>query len=270
MKNNLLYAGILLLLVFFIAGCTGKENAKEGVSEKIVPETSAVLFSESQDTGQATIQLPEPRYDGETSVEQAMKNRRSVRKFTKEALDITDVSQLLWAAQGITSEDGKRTAPSAQRLYPLEVYVIALNVNGLAPGTYHYIPQGHLLETIKSGNMSAEDFTTAPAAFVIAANLEKKPGARPAAANNTPPGNNMPPGNGSAPNGGPKETTSDTIKTWYYAEIGHAAQNMYLQSESLDLGMVTTGGFDADKLDSELEFPANVTPFYLIPAGHTG
>lgn len=284
MRNNLLFTGLLILAVFFIAGCASNQNANEDAEKDIIPGTTAAALSESQELAPGIIKLPEPRYDGETSVEKAMKNRRSVRQFTSGSIDLKDVSQLLWAAQGITSEDGKRTAPSAQKLYPLEVYLIVLNVNGLAGGTYHYVPKGHLLETIQLGDMSSNGFTTAPAAFVIAANLEKRPGPRPAMGNGTgpinvipmeaPPGNNasganMPPMNGSAPKGGGNEPSAETVRSWYYAEIGHAAQNMYLQSESLDLGMVTQAGFSAEKLDQVLEFPENVTPYYVIPVGHT-
>ncbi|MCD4810892.1 MAG: nitroreductase family protein [Methanosarcinales archaeon] len=58
-------------------------------------------------------------------------------------LTLAEISQLLWAAQGITHPGGYRTAPSAGALYPLEVYVVAGNVEGLQAGIYKYRPQGH-------------------------------------------------------------------------------------------------------------------------------
>ena len=71
------------------------------------------------------IELPEPEYDSSTSVEQALLARRSVRVYKNEPLTLMEVSQLLWAAQGIThTRRGFRTAPSAGALYPLEVYVV--------------------------------------------------------------------------------------------------------------------------------------------------
>jgi len=69
------------------------------------------------------VELPEPKLKSDTSIEEALFNRRSVREYSKEALSIEEVSQLLWAAQGITAEWGGRTAPSAGGLYPLEVYL---------------------------------------------------------------------------------------------------------------------------------------------------
>ncbi|MGD1158442.1 MAG: nitroreductase family protein [Terriglobia bacterium] len=57
------------------------------------------------------------------SLEEALARRRSVREFTREALTERELSQLLWAAQGITHAEGLRTAPSAGALYPLALYV---------------------------------------------------------------------------------------------------------------------------------------------------
>ncbi|MDD4985070.1 MAG: nitroreductase family protein [Dehalococcoidales bacterium] len=70
--------------------------------------------------------MPEPRYDSEISVERAMLQRRSIRDYTDEPLSLDEVSQLLWAAQGITEPNGFRTAPSAGGTYPLNVYQPAI------------------------------------------------------------------------------------------------------------------------------------------------
>ena len=85
--------------------------------------------------------LPQARLQSDISLEETLVRRRSVREYTGEALTLEDVSQLLWAAQGITSERGGRTAPSAGALYPLEVYVVTGNVQNLAPGIYRYNPK---------------------------------------------------------------------------------------------------------------------------------
>ncbi len=94
-----------------------------------------------------TIRLPAPSHDSNTSIEQALFQRRSVREFRDEPLSLSEVSQLLWAAQGLTGTDGCRTAPSAGALYPLEVYVVAGNVKGLKPGVYKYVPGEHVIVT---------------------------------------------------------------------------------------------------------------------------
>ncbi len=71
------------------------------------------------------IKLPQPRNDSQTSVESALRRRRSIREFGKAGVTLAEVSQLLWASQGITGPEGKRTAPSAGALYPLEALVVA-------------------------------------------------------------------------------------------------------------------------------------------------
>jgi len=61
-----------------------------------------------------TIKLPPPIVKGKISLEEAIKKRRSERDFQDTALTLRQVSQILWAAEGITEERGfKRAAPSA-------------------------------------------------------------------------------------------------------------------------------------------------------------
>ena len=71
----------------------------------------------------AEIKLPEPVKNSDTSIEEALLERRSIRQYKDDPLTLAEVSQLLWAAQGITGLWGWRTAPSAGATYPLEVYV---------------------------------------------------------------------------------------------------------------------------------------------------
>ncbi|MFO1431612.1 MAG: SagB/ThcOx family dehydrogenase [Candidatus Competibacteraceae bacterium] len=92
-----------------------------------------------------TLALPPPRLDSAYSLERALKERRSIRTFSQQPLTLSKVSQLLWAAQGVTGAGGLRTAPSAGALYPLEVYLVVGQVQGLAAGVYHYRPDGHRL-----------------------------------------------------------------------------------------------------------------------------
>jgi nitroreductase len=102
------------------------------------------------------IKPPEPCPDSETSVESALRRRRSVREFRKESLTLAEVSQLLRAAQGITDPEGKRTAPSAGALYPLEVFLVADGQDELPAGVYRYRPQGHDLILVVQGDRRAK------------------------------------------------------------------------------------------------------------------
>jgi hypothetical protein len=100
--------------------------------------TAAMAASEnngsSKEDASKVIKLPESRTDGGIAVEKALKERRSIRNFGKEGLTLDEISQLLWAAQGVTDDKGHRTAPSAMARYPLQVYLLAGNVTGLPSG----------------------------------------------------------------------------------------------------------------------------------------
>ena len=104
------------------------------------------------------VALPKPVLTGSTSLEQLLAQRRSVRDYQKTKLELAEIGQLLWAAQGITDSRGFRTAPSAGALYPLELYVVAGRVEGLAEGVYHYNPGRHQL--IKTSDDDLQDALT--------------------------------------------------------------------------------------------------------------
>ena len=101
------------------------------------------------------IAIPSPVLKGKTSVEEAIARRRSVRHFSRKPLSLEALSQILWAAQGMTDPDaGYRAVPSAGALYPLELYVVARKrgVEGLPEGVYHYEPGGHGLTLLRGGD----------------------------------------------------------------------------------------------------------------------
>lgn len=192
------------------------------------------------------IQLPEPSKTSDISIEQALAERRSVRSYSKDPLSLQDVSQLVWAAQGIT-QGAYRTAPSAGALYPLEIYVVVGNVQGLEQGVYKYNPEEHVIEQVNQGDMrqqlqqsSLNQSSVGDGAIdiVIAGVFErttKKYGER---------GNQ-----------------------YVYMEAGHAAQNIYLQAVSLDLGTVTIGAFDEPTIQKILDMNEDEIPLYIMPIG---
>ncbi len=186
--------------------------------------------------------LPEPRLQGEFSLEETLVRRRSVRSFTDEELTLEEISQLLWAAQGLTAGWGGRTAPSAGALYPLEVYVVTAN------GLYHYVPQGHsviiesqsdLRRGLWEAGLKQDAIRAAPAVFVITAVYERTAGKY----------------------GGRAER-------YVKLEAGHACQNILLQAVALYLGAVPIGAFYGDQVQAALSLPADHEPLYLIPVGH--
>lgn len=177
------------------------------------------------------------------SLEKTLQERRSVRSFTDEPLTMEEISQLLWAAQGITGEPGLRTAPSAGAKYPIELYVVTRKQ------LLHYVPEGHRVEVLRRedlmpaiGRASTQDFvSTCPAMFVITAVHERV-----------------------------QAKYEDRFVRYVRLESGHVAQNIVLQATSLGLGAVTVGGFRDRVVTKALGLPEDHAPEYLIPIGHPG
>jgi len=194
-----------------------------------------------------TIQLPAPKLRGAVSVEEALQKRRSVRGYQNEALTLSEISQLLWAAQGTTNEAGRRTAPSAGGLYPLELYVVAGNVKDLEPGIYKYASRGHTLAKVASGDKRSD---------LAAAALGQQQVARGAVC---------------LVIAGVYERTAKRYKEravrYVHMEAGHAAQNIYLQAAPLGLGTVVLGAFEDARVKSLLGLPEEENPLYIMPVG---
>jgi len=99
--------------------------------------------------------LPPPQIQGGPPIWEALSRRRSLRDFRARSLSLQDLSQLLWAAQGVTAEQFGtrfRTAPSAGALYPVETYLVVNQVDRIPMGVYHYGPEEHGLEQIRQGD----------------------------------------------------------------------------------------------------------------------
>ena len=83
--------------------------------------------------------------------------RRSGRQFSGEPVEREEISRLLHYAYGITdSSRGYRAVASGGALYPLELYVLALNVRGLGQCIYHYNVQDHCLDVVSNSFDSEE------------------------------------------------------------------------------------------------------------------
>lgn len=194
----------------------------------------------------AFVSLPSPKKAGGMSIEATLAARRSIRDYTRQPLTIGEVSQLLWAAQGVTSPHGKRTAASAMHRYPLEVAVVVQDVEGLPSGAYHYVPAKHALEILTSAKSGADILAgvtsqpqvhSAPAVFVIAVVYERM-------------------GSGVR------------NRTWTDYEAGLASENLLLEAASLNLGAVVTGGVDPELVKKAIKFSGNEQVLVVIPIGH--
>lgn len=202
------------------------------------------------ETGMAAtnlIPLPEPRAEGERSLESVIAERRSLRDYGASGLSQGEFGQLLWAAQGITSRQGLRSAPSAGALYPLEVFAVVGRVQGLDPGVYRYLPQQHALVLTRSGDLRLELaraalgqmwLAEAPVVAVLAADharTARKYGTR--------------------------------AERYVALEAGHAGQNLLLQAQALGLGTVVVGAFDDHEVAGILGLDRGLVPLSLVPVG---
>lgn len=195
----------------------------------------------------AFIVLPEPRFESQVSLEETLLGRRSVREYADLPLSLEEVSQLLWAVQGITSDWGGRTAPSAGALYPLEVYLVVGDVDNLEVGVYKYQPQEHALVRVGDGDVRTElasaalgqSFVAEGAIdIVISAVYERT-----------------------------TRKYGDRGVRYVHMEAGHAAQNICLESVALDLGTVTIGAFSDERVMDILGMPESEIPLYIMPVG---
>jgi SagB-type dehydrogenase family enzyme len=193
------------------------------------------------------------------SVEQALSRRSSVREYKDEPLGLAEVSQLLWAAQGMTGTGSHRTTPSAGGLYPLEVYVAVGNVNGLHPNIYKYHPGDHTLIKTADGDRRA-DLSRAAAGqqsvkdgaivILISGVYERTTGKY------KEPLHDM-------------RTGSDYLSgiKYVHMEAGHASQNVYLQAASLRLGTVAIGALSEDDVRRIAGMPDDERPLCIMPVG---
>ena len=202
-----------------------------------------------QKTNEDIIQLPVPKLQSETSVEEALNKRRSIRNYTKQPLSLEEVSQILWAAQGITEKNySLKTSPSAGALYPLEVYLVTANVKDISEGIYKYNPLNHSIKKIDDGDKRVEisnaslkqDAIEECSALVIITAIYERTSVK----------------------------YGDRAERYVHMEVGHAGQNIYLQAVSLGIGTVMMGAFQDDALKKTLKLPANEFPLAIYPMGN--
>ncbi len=180
-----------------------------------------------------TIALPEPDRSGGNFIWDMLSRRRSVRDYSPRPISKEELSQLLWATQGVTARAGQyafRTAPSAGALFPIETYVVVNRVRDLAEGIYHYDVRGHKLEVVQKGSFGEE---LAQAAF----------------------------GQGMLQNGAiafvwtavvarSKWKYRERAYRYIYMDAGHIGQNAYLAAEAMAMGCCTVGAFLDDEVNS--------------------
>ncbi len=195
------------------------------------------------------IKLPETQKEGQMSIEEAIESRRSIRNYLDKPVDLDKLGQVLWSAQGITDDGGYRSAPSAGATYPLTVYItVREETDDLLSGVYKYKPDSHSIKRISDEDISEKlsqvalnqtFIAEAPINLILTAVYERT-----------------------------TERYGKRGERYVHIEVGHVAQNIYLQSESLGLGTVAVGAFDDDKVHDLLQLSQDEVPVYIMPVGH--
>ena len=191
--------------------------------------------------GDDMIKLPSPDFTN-ASVEECMEQRRSIRGYKNKELTLQQISNILWAAQGITEErSGFRTAPSAGATFPLEVFVAKKD------GLFRYLPQTHAIKQeinkdirkdIAKAALGQGFISDAGVVVIITAIFQRTA---------------MRYGNRAA--------------RYVHIEAGHCAQNIHLEAVALGLGSVPVGAFRDDDLSRVLKLK-DEEPLYIIPVGY--
>jgi SagB-type dehydrogenase family enzyme len=196
------------------------------------------------------IQLPSPRHKGSISLEEAITQRRSIRDFTPEPISQSQLSQILWATQGITDASLRlRAVPSAGATYPLEIFVVCgrNGVEGISDGIYYYNIAHHSLTLHHEGDvrfdlaraaLDEELIYQAPVDIVICALYERT-----------------------------TQRYGHRGERYVHMEVGHAGQNIYLQATALGLATVAIGAFYDEPVREVLRLDKQYKPLYIMPVG---
>ena len=197
------------------------------------------------------MQLSDPVRDGSVSLERAIDTRRTVRSFTGKPLYPKQLSQLLWAAQGITEKGGyKRATPSAGALYPMDVYVVLGRgcIEKLNPGVYHHEPDTQSISLVKEGDVRRDIalgslgqmwIAEAPLTIVITAEYKRSTGKY-----------------------GRRGIRYSMI------EAGHIGQNIFLQAQAMGLEAGIVGAFEDSGIITVMGIKKTHEPLLIMPVGY--
>jgi SagB-type dehydrogenase family enzyme len=207
---------------------------------------------------QTIIKLPSPQLKGKVSLEETILRRRAVRRYRREPLDLSQLSQILWSAQGITGTREFRAAPSAGATYPLEIFVFVGKQGVIASeakqapeelqaGIYHYEADSHSLSLHKPADLrpdlaratlDQEFIIDAPVDIVICALYHRT-----------------------------SYRYGRRGERYVHIEVGHVGENIHLQAVALGLATVEVGAFHDEEVRKVLGVEEQIKPLYIMPLG---
>jgi nitroreductase len=191
------------------------------------------------------IKLNPPALDRGVSIMQALKNRKSTREISDAKLSLQQLSEVLWAANGVNRDDGKRTAPAAMNMQIVDIYVV------LQEGVYLYDAVKHELLPVAEGDFRKEagrqDFVyIAPVNLVYVLDSDKF----------------------KAPQQMARSLPDEEKVKWACVEAGCQAQNVGLYCASEGLGSVVRGSVDQEALGKTMKLRPTQTVVLAQTVGH--
>jgi SagB-type dehydrogenase family enzyme len=195
--------------------------AKTGLTEDANADANAAPRIQTPIPSDDIIKLNPPDLDKGISIMQALKKRKTERNISDRKLTLQQLSELLWAADGINRPDGKRTSPAAMAIYSVDIYVV------LPEGVYLYDVAGHQLKLVAKGDFrkvaGTQDFVyIAPVNLVYVLNLKGWQNTR-------------------------RPVPNEKRDRWVLFEVGFLSQNVSLYCASEGLGTTVRGMIDEKK-----------------------
>ena len=201
---------------------------------------AALLASPASGSGSKDIALPKRPASAQADLVQVLENRKSVRDYRQERLAVQDLSAVLWAANGVNRDYGRRTAPSAFGNEYIELYVVGDD------GAWRYDAPAHRLRAAGpaglKGRLTSQRFVgRASHVLVFVADPGKFPGFF---------------------------TSGEERLRWAHATAGAIAQNVYLMAAARGIGTCLVAGVDGDAIRKGLGLPSDAIPLYVMPLGY--
>jgi len=202
------------------------------------------------------IDLPDPKQVAliNNSIIDFFINRKSIRNYSLESLNLTELSYLLWSTQGVRSIAKNnlytlRTVPSSGARHPFETYLYIKNVEGLKKGVYRYIALGHKLLLLSD----SEDFENK--FYAACDNIKWMQFAAVTFIWSVIPYRS-------------EWRYMDKAAKSITLDAGHIGQNLYLACESIGCGTCTIAGYFQKQMDEALQLDGDDEfVIYLAPVG---
>jgi len=222
-KNCYQLLGIVLVFALLtnVQGCNSVDKSNEEENTSQTAEVSYTLDAQPY----AEFKLPEPQTTGGLPLMEAFMNRKTTRTFVDRMLSDQQISDLLWASNGVNREDGKRTAPSASNCQEIDVYLFTKHA------IYFYDAPTNTLQLIKEGDFRTQAgnnnfFADAPIALAFVGNYDKMA----------------------------RYADRPEAQDFYSAtDVGFVSQNLYLYCASENLSTVVCGNIDRDSIKALLD-----------------